>query len=575
MRHQRITVAIAAGLAALLALSACSSAGNGTTSQKSTEIKGLKDISYTAKDLSKNPEIAKKRTDTIVMQMGKPGGVLLPNFMTNGWDGNAVQPIFSTLVTSDAGGNPIADLAKSWDISKDNLTYTFHLRDNLKFEDGSPLTADDVAFTLTLFNDPAYTVGDVDFTTINIKGAKEYQEGKADSISGIKVVDPQTITIQTETPNPTTLYTLGGPVLSKAYYGKDYKRGNLDYLKALYGKPLGTGPYKLKKYVEGQEIDYVANKYYYDGAPNVKNLIFKVVTSSGTSLQNFQNGEMDFYGAVPDQDTIDTLQSLGFASYKTETGADFSRIIVNNRKPYFKDKKVRQALLYGINRQQIVDVSDNGYGQVANVYAPPTMWSYTTKGINPYKYDKAKAAKLLDEAGWKVGKDGVREKDGQKFKITYLTSSSDSKEIPILDADFKALNIDFSSETLDVNTIFSRMNKSDFDLTNFSTPVLTDPDDAVRGYASTDPTVNYTGYQNSEATKLIKEGVSTSDRNERKAIYAKLYKVLNDDPPVILLDYSKVLSGWNARVTGGENITIGDNDMLMKLAKVKIAPIAK
>lgn len=260
MRHQRITVAIAAGLAALLALSACSSAGNGTTSQKSTEIKGLKDISYTAKDLSKNPEIAKKRTDTIVMQMGKPGGVLLPNFMTNGWDGNAVQPIFSTLVTSDAGGNPIADLAKSWDISKDNLTYTFHLRDNLKFEDGSPLTADDVAFTLTLFNDPAYTVGDADFTTINIKGAKEYQEGKADSISGIKVVDPQTITIQTETPNPTALYTLGGPVLSKAYYGKDYKRGNLDYLKALYGKPLGTGPYKLKKYVEGQEIDYVANK---------------------------------------------------------------------------------------------------------------------------------------------------------------------------------------------------------------------------------------------------------------------------------------------------------------------------
>ena len=575
MRHQRITVAIAAGLAALLALSACSSAGNGTKSQKSTEIKGLKDISYTAKDLSKNPEIAKKRTDTIVMQMGKPGGVLLPNFMTNGWDGNAVQPIFSTLVTSDAGGNPIADLAKSWDISKDNLTYTFHLRDNLKFEDGSPLTADDVAFTLTLFNDPAYTVGDVDFTTINIKGAKEYQEGKADSISGIKVVDPQTITIQTETPTPTALYTLGGPVLSKAYYGKDYKRGNLDYLKALYGKPLGTGPYKLKKYVEGQEIDYVANKYYYDGAPNVKNLIFKVVTSSGTSLQNFQNGEMDFYGAVPDQDTIDTLQSLGFASYKTETGADFSRIIVNNRKPYFKDKKVRQALLYGINRQQIVDVTDNGYGQVANVYAPPTMWSYTTKGINPYKYDKAKAAKLLDEAGWKVGKDGVREKDGQKFKITYLTSSSDSKEIPILDADFKALNIDFSSETLDVNTIFSRMDKSDFDLTNFSTPVLTDPDDAVRGYASTDPTVNYSGYQNSEATKLIKEGVSTSDRNERKAIYAKLYKVLNDDPPVILLDYSKVLSGWNARVTGGENISIGDNDMLMKLAKVKIAPIAK
>lgn len=573
MRSKTVTGAIAAAAAVLMLLSGCG-ATSADTAQQSGNVEDIANDTYTAQDPSKSPELANKRTDTLVLQMGKPGGILLPNFYSNGWDGNATQPIFSQLVNIDMNGNPIPDLAESWEISSDNLTYTFHLRDNLKFEDGSPLTADDVAFTLTLFNDPGYTVGDVDFTTINIKGAKDYQDGKADSISGIHVVDPKTITIETETPNPNALYTLGGPVLSKAYYGKGYQRGNLDYLKELYAKPLGTGPYKLAKYVEGQEIDYVANENYYDGAPNVKNLIFKVVTSSSTSLQNFQNGEMDFYGTTPSADTIEQLQSLGFASYKISTSSSFSRIIINNKKPYFSDKRVRQALYYGINRQQIVDVVDNGYGQVANVYASPNMWSYTEDGINKYEYNKDKAAQLLDEAGWKVGADGVREKDGTKFKITYLATDSDSKEIPILADNFKSLNIDFSSETLDVNTIFSRLPKGDYDLVQFSTPVLLDPNDAVQSYASDDPEVNYSGYHNDEVTKLIQEGVSTSDREKRKETYKKLYQALNDDPPVLLLDYSKGVSAWNARVQGGENIRIGDSDMIMKLAKVKIAPIS-
>ena len=156
----------------------------------------------------------------------------------------------------------------------DQLTYTFHLRDNLKFSDGSPLTADDVAFSLTLLNDPAYSGGS-DFSDIGIKGVDAYKSGKADSISGIRVIDERTITIETTKVNPLTLGVLGGQVLSKSYYGKDYQRGHLDYLKDLYGKPLGAGPYKLSKYVDGQEVRYVANKYYYGGEPKIRNLILR------------------------------------------------------------------------------------------------------------------------------------------------------------------------------------------------------------------------------------------------------------------------------------------------------------
>ena len=101
---------------------------------------------------------------------------------------------------------------------------------------------------------------------------------------------------------------------SKSYYGKDYQRGHLDYLKDLYGKPLGAGPYKLSKYVDGQEVRYVANKYYYGGEPKIRNLIFKV-TSKDTALSNFQNGETDFDGFSPDKDNLDALKQLASPVY--------------------------------------------------------------------------------------------------------------------------------------------------------------------------------------------------------------------------------------------------------------------
>ncbi len=155
--------------------------------------------------------------------------------------------IFASLVTTDKQGKPIPDLAEKWDVSSDQLTYTFHLRKDLKFSDGSPLTADDVAFTLSLLHDKAYEGGD-DISQYAIKGGKEYKEGKATSIEGIQVVDPQTIKVTTEKVNSQALIALGGPVLSKAYYGKEYKQNtSLDYLKELYGKPIAAGPYKFEK----------------------------------------------------------------------------------------------------------------------------------------------------------------------------------------------------------------------------------------------------------------------------------------------------------------------------------------
>lgn len=566
---KRTTAILSAFLAAAIFLSGCSSAKNTAKPEKATKVSDKADQIIKATDPKKSPEGANKRTDTFVTTISKPGGVFLPYFYDNGWDGNAVQPIFSSLVTTDANGNVIPDLAEKWEISSDNLTYTYHLRPNLKFSDGSPLTADDVAFTLTLLNDPAYAAGDVDFSNIDIVGADEYKNGSATSISGIKVINPTTIQIATKKLNPLSLTTLGGQVLSKAYYGKDYKKGQLDYLKPLYSKPMGDGPYQLDQYINGQEIRYNANANYYGGNPSIAHLIFKV-TSKTTALQSFQTGDTDNDSFTTDQDTIDQLKSLGFANIRIHTVPDYGLIYVNNKKSYLKDTAVRQALYYGLDRQKIIDVKYKGYGEVANVFAAPTLWSYTEDGVTKYDYNPDKAKKLLAGLGWKAGSDGILEKDGQKFTLSYLTTNADDPIIPIAKENYKAIGIDFEPEVLDANTMFDRLYKGDYDLLSVRTNGLVDPNDSVTEFASTDPQVNPSGYSNPAVTQLVKDGISTSDKTKRQAIYKKLYQELSKDPPYILIDYRKSVSAWNDRIIGGENYITGNADVAIQLAKLKI-----
>ncbi|PEK45458.1 ABC transporter substrate-binding protein [Bacillus toyonensis] len=536
-----------------LVLSACGGQEDKASTEpvKQQDLKNIKIEKIAATDKTKVPDKAKNRKDTLVVGISKPGGVFLPYFQQNGWDGNVTSVIFASLVSTDKQGKPIPELAEKWDVSSDQLTYTFHLRKDLKFSDGSPLTADDVAFTLTLLHDKAYE-GEIDISQYAVKGGKEYKEGKATSIEGIQVVDPQTIKITTEKVNSQAIFVLGGTVLSKAYYGKDYKQNtSLDYLKELYGKPIAAGPYKFEKYIPGQEVRFVANENYYAGKPKIPNFIYKI-TSGDTKLQLFQTGEVDYTGLGTGDEILEQAKGLEFANIQIETAASFSYIYMNNNKPYLKDKKVRQALIYGLDRKKYVDTALKGYGTVANVPIHPTSWAYTEEGVNKYEYDKEKAEKLLDEAGWKVGSDGVREKDGQKLKLSYFGPSSAKDSdllIPIAKENYKEIGVEFNPEFMDFNTMLSKVNKGDYDLASVSTPITSDPSETAGEYLSgvNDKSL---GYKNAKVDELIKKGIETVDIEKRKPIYKELYKELSDDPPVILLNYRRTITGYNGNIKG-------------------------
>ncbi|OPA42136.1 ABC transporter substrate-binding protein [Bacillus cereus] len=536
-----------------LVLSACGGQEDAASTEpvKQQDLKNVKIEKIAATDKTKVPDKAKNRKDTLVVGISKPGGVFLPYFQQNGWDGNVTSVIFASLVSTDKQGKPIPELAEKWDVSSDQLTYTFHLRKDLKFSDGSPLTADDVAFTLTLLHDKAYE-GEVDISQYAVKGGKEYKEGKATSIEGIQVVDPQTIKITTEKVNSQAIFVLGGTVLSKAYYGKDYKQNtSLDYLKDLYGKPLAAGPYKFEKYIPGQEVRFVANENYYAGKPKIQNFIYKI-TSGDTKLQLFQTGEVDHTGLGTGDEVLEQAKALEFANIQIETAPSFSYIYMNNNKPYLKDKKVRQALIYGLDRKKYVDTALKGYGTVANVPIHPTSWAYTEEGVNKYEYDKEKAKKLLDEAGWKVGSDGIREKDGQKLKLSYFGPSSAKDSdllIPIAKENYKEIGVEFNPEFMDFNTMLSKVNKGDYDLASVSTPITSDPSETAGEYLSTANETSL-GYKNAKVDELIQKGIETVDIEKRKPIYKELYKELSDDPPVILLNYRRTITGYNGNIKG-------------------------
>ncbi|MBJ8107166.1 MULTISPECIES: ABC transporter substrate-binding protein [Bacillus cereus group] len=529
----------------------------------------VKDEFIKASDKAKSPAKAKERKDTFVIGMPSPGGIFLPHFMENGWDGNITQAIFAPLVGLDKEGKPIPILAKKWDISQDQLTYTFHLKDDLKFSDGSPLTADDVAFTLTLLHDQAYS-GATDISQTAIKGGQAYKEGKASSIEGIQVIDPKTITITTEKVNAQTLSLIGGEVISKAYYGKEYKQGNLEYLKELYGKPMGAGAYKLDKYIPGQEVRFVANENYFEGKPKIEHFIYKI-TKGDTNLQQFQAGEVDYDGFTTNTETIEQLKDLGFANINVYTGSSYGYIKMNYKKSYFKDKRVRQAFIYGLERQKVIDTYFQGYASLVNVPITPVSWAYTEEGINKYEYNLEKAKKLLDEAGWKAGSDGIREKDGRKLKVSYFASSASKINdvmIPVMKEDYKKIGVDFNPEYMDFNTMISKVIKGDYDLAMVSTPMIDDPSGTIEEFVSTSKR-NYDGYHNPKVDELAKQALETLDIEKRKEIYKKLYQELSEDPPVIFLNNSKVVSAHNVRIQGLQEDNY--NGILLSLPKLNIA----
>nr|WP_198957416.1 ABC transporter substrate-binding protein [Paenibacillus selenitireducens] len=504
---------------------------------------------FPASDKSLNPALAKNRKDTLIIGMTAPKGTFSPLFWSTAYDKYVVETVFDSFLAVQGDGTYAESLAEKIDVSEDGLKYTYHLKPGVKYSDGTPVTVKDYLFALKVLHDPQYD-GESDILADKIKGGQEYHDGKAKDISGVKIIDDNTVEVTVTEVNAQTKVDLGTiELLPESYYGKNFKFGNLDSVKALSDKPIGSGKYIVKKFTPGQEVVMEANPNYFNGAPKIKNLIYKT-TADETRLAMLQTGEVDVDMVSVNEDSVEELKGMGFLDVNIFPTNGYGYIAFNHKDKKFQDVKVRQALTIGLNRKDIVAGVYGKFADVINIPESKQAWAYTNEGIEPYEFDIEKAKQLLDEAGWKVGADGIREKDGTKFKINFSATADNpvvESLLPIMTKNYKELGIDISAETLDFNAISEKRKTGKFESFFAAWGLTPDPDSTVY---ITKGAQNNLAYSNKKVDELMLKGKKTLDIEGRKEAYKQVYQELNKDLPVIFLYQRRDMWAINSRITG-------------------------
>jgi peptide/nickel transport system substrate-binding protein len=286
-------------------------------------------------------------------------------------------------------------LAESWEISADAKTFTFHLREDATWSDGEPVTAQDVVFTSTLYVDKA-----VNSTAAGnysgVSGVKDFQDGKADSVSGFQAPDEHTFVMQTDEPNAGIVALIARNPILPEHLVKDLPKEGLQ-TDPWFNDPVASGPYDVAEFKADQFVHVKAVEDWRDPI-GIKDIYLNPVTADVATAQ-LSSGEIDVAKIAPaDLETVE-----GIDGYHLEEVADpgFVRMAVNQTQARFKDVRVRQALLHAIDREGIVESALLGKGAVRNTSFGPT---FTADGLDEYEYDPAKAKALLSEATWDSSK---------------------------------------------------------------------------------------------------------------------------------------------------------------------------
>lgn len=564
MNRKKLMATMAGVMALSVGLTACGGSSDDTTSTDDKQVENNTDNKISlqkATNPDSLPDVAKNRKDTLVIGLDLPDGIFNPLYTDSAYDIQINEVLFAQLLQYKDDGTLEEGLCERAVISDDKKTYTFKLKDDLKWSDGEPITTDDIEFTYKVMADKSYT-GPQDMNTIDIAGWKDYNEGKSKDISGIKKVDKQTVEITVNTPAATSEEYLGVlPIIPLHYYGKNYVQGKADEtLQPLHRKPeVTSGAYKFKSYTEGQEVDLVANENFYLGTAKIPNLIFKVV-SQDTYLQLLQTGEIDMVNTTITEETMEQLADMEFVDvhYWPNNGYGYMGFNMLGEDSKFKDPKVRQALTYGLDRKTIVENIYGEYADQINIPQSALSWAFNDEGTEKYEFNTEKAAELLEEAGWTKNSSGILEKDGKPFEIRFLQTTPNEVNdalVPVAIKNYEALGIKFTPEQMDFPTLRKKLDdakagvaSADYDMYFMAWSLNPDPDSSTS--LSSKGSQNKNGYNNPKVDELLKNGLNEFDLEKRKEIYHELYKELNSDLPYIFVYQRK--DGWavNSKVEG-------------------------
>lgn len=508
--------------------------------------------------------------DTIVYSMNTaPEGIFNPLISNVNIDKYVTSVVYASLMTVNDKGEQEPYLATESKVSDDMKKITYTLSDKAVWHDGEKVTANDVAYTFKAMADPNYTggyYGDVQA----VKGAEAYHNGEAEDIEGIKVIDDKTIEIEFEKVYAPGVTNLGNVEIIPEHIWSKVDPGEWTKQTELLNNPVGCGPYKLTEYKTGSHVKFEAATDFFGGEVKTPNLVFKAINADTTQAE-FKGGNVDIANVESlRQADIDALTSEGLKTVSYDNYM-FTYMGFNLRKESLKDVKVRQAIMYAIDRQSILDNIVEGRGSVVNAPLLPSSWAYPEESeLEQYKYDVEKAKSLLKEAGWE-DKDGdgiVENANGEKLELTIDCQNDHEvrqKTATAIQESLKAAGIAVEIDTMEYSALMDKaVANHDFDLYMMGNTLSLDPDPKPM-WASTaisnEPGVigyNIVAYNNPETDKLIEEGNATLDQNERKSIYGEFAKILNRDVPEAYLFCQNVERVYNPGLEGYKPSTFNE-----------------
>ncbi len=419
--------------------------------------------------------------------------------------------IFSGLTAHNGENQVVPGLAESWDFDAETCTYTFHLRENVQWHDGEPFSAGDVKFTIEAIMDPEN----------GSENAPNYED-----VEEITVIDDQTISFKLSAPNVAFLDYMTMAILPEHLLaGEDMQTSDF------FRSPVGTGPYKLESWDEGQAIVLVKNEDYYLGTPNIDRIIFKIVPDDNAKALQMQSGELDLALLTPrDAQLFDGVE--GYNCYEMQT-SDYRGIMFNFANPYWTENRdLIPAICYGIDREAIINAVLLGRGIPA--YGPLQRNVYNNEDVEHYDYNPEKARSVLENAGCTLGDDGFYYRNGEKIGFVISVGAGDQVRVDIAQAaaqQLRQIGIDCSVEIPAVVDWGGQMAY----LIGWGSPF--DADDHTYKVFGTGKGANYSSYSNPLVDQYLTEARQSDDPQVRAEAYARFQEELAKDPAFAFICY--------------------------------------
>lgn len=461
-----------------------------------------------------------------------------PAGVEEGESANILINIFENLVQFKTGSSEIEPgLAESWTVSKDGLMYTFILRKNIQFTDGTPFNADAVIFGTerqTNKNHPGYESG----------APYKYWEAMdmEHIVKRVEKVDDYSVRFVLHKPNAPFLANLAMFFMAIPSPTAVLKSG-----KKFGSEPVGTGPYKLKSWKKDDALELEANDQYWGQKPSIRRVIVRVIPDNQVRLLELKRGSVHIM-EFPNPADIPEIEKNSDIRVLKQAGLNFGYFVFNTKKPPLNRPEVRRALSMAIDRERLLKEIFQGLGSIAISPLPPTVVG-STPNVPPVPYDVEGAKKLLEKAGVKALK-----LDLWAMPVPRPYNPNGRKSAEFIQSDLKRIGVETKIVSYDWGTYLDKLGNGEHELAmigwngdngdadNFLFPLFS------KDAALKKPTQNYSYYADDQVTAWLKNAQGATDLNMRKSLYAKVLNKMMTDLPVLPLAYSEVLVPTRADV---------------------------